>query len=502
MAITRRDFLTLTAHSNTSQSNERNRSQQRQVGPVHHLLNRMSWGVRPSELSRAQSMGYEATLEEQLAYEQIDDSATNKLIQRNAAILSLDRHAIHRMDDSEWRSHFALIKGMVLRAVHSQRQLFERMVEFWTDHFNIPSEEHAADLVLFQREAIRKHAMGNFRDLLIATAKQPAMLTYLDNFVNYKDEPNENYARELMELHSMGVDGGYSEQDVKEVARAFTGWTIHDKVSSGFYFNPEIHDEESKTVLGHNLPSGRGIEDGLHVLAILANHPATARYICTKLCIRFVSDSPPQTLVESMSSIWQQSRGDIKSVLRHLFLSDAFKASVAQKMRRPLDFFIGAMRATSANIREVFQMEEMLQQLGQVPYGWLPPNGYPDFAAAWISTSGLLARWNVATAFTHSAHSARHTSTWEYNDGGEGISNELRQPIGTPQTTGELVDAVAAQVFGAPLSVQDRQPFLDYVTDAGDGAGSAEIPVSPHLLGQKLGSLYGLMLASPLYQWR
>ena len=492
-SLTRRQLLTLQPARPRSRRNRdprRPAPRSATLSPVHHLLNRITWGPRPEEVARAEELGYEATLEEQLHPEELDDSEAEALLAA-IPILEMDRRAVHGLVDSEYRTHKALIQGLLVRAVHSRRQLLERMVEFWTDHFNIPGEGYSEDLVALHRDVIRKHALGNFRDLLVGTAKSPAMLVYLDNYVNMAEHPNENYARELLELHTLGVDGGYTEQDVKEVARAFTGWTEHPRTRTGFYFNLEEHDTGVKRVLGHTLPAGRGIEDGLHVLSIVARHPSTARFLCRKLCVRFVSDDPPDSLVEGMAQVWQETDGAIRPVLRHLFLSPEFQASQGQKLRRPLDFFVGALRATGTRIHEWWVLDEMLTELGQIPYGWHPPDGYPDVAPAWISTSGLLARWNVAMRLTHGVYS--DAGEWGY-----GMRTELRERIGEPRTVGDLVDAVASQVFGAPLLGQDRDFFVRYAADGGDAA----TPVDALLLGRKLGSLYGLMLASPQFQWR
>lgn len=486
MSVTRRDFLTGFFTTNL----ERETAVQQSVpSPIHHLLNRITWGARPEEIARAQEIGYEAYLDEQLTPESIDDSALDARL-RQLPLLNMDRRAVHSVQDPEYRSYQAMVKGMVWRAAYSKRQLLERVVEFWSDHFNISGDDFNADNLIYQREAIRQHALGSFRDLLVATAKSPAMLYYLDNFINYAEAPNENYARELLELHTLGVDGGYTEQDVKEAARAFTGWTVHNGTRTGFYFNADDHDDGRKTILGHNLPAGRGIEDGLHLLAIAANHPATARFISGKLARRFVSDNPPASLIDSMAQVWQATHGDIKAIIRHMFLSAEFLAAAGQKMRRPLDFFIGALRATGTEITDWWVMEEMLQRLGQMPYAWGPPDGYPDTAEAWLSTNGLLARWNVAMRLTHSAYEDPFESGWGLG------TTQLLERIGEPATAVALVDTVAAQVFGAPLP--NPTPFVDYVTDGGD----KNMPVTPHLLARKLASLYGLMLASPQYQWR
>lgn len=456
--------------------------------PIHHLLQRISYGPRPDEIARAQQMGIPAYLEEQLNPQSIPDSDCDARLAR-LPILFMDRHTAHRLSDSQYRTYKALVQGFVTRAAHSRRQLLERVVEFWADHFNVVTDD--ADLLIYQREAIRQHALGTFGELLTATAKSPAMLVYLDNYVNVAAHPNENYARELLELHTLGVDGGYTEQDVKEVARAFTGWTIHNGVRSGFYFNPAEHDDGAKAALGHHLPGGRGIEDGLHVLQIVANHPATAVFVSRKLATRFVSDDPPPSLVNGMARVWQQTGGDIRAILRHLFLSPEFQASVGQKLRRPLDFFIGTLRATGSEISDWWQLEQMLHALGQPPYGWHPPDGYPDTAVAWLSTSGLLTRWNLAMQLTHAAHEDPQGWGW-------GLRANLHEHIGSPQTVGELVDEVAAQVFGMPLGGEGRDAFIAYAADG----GGANTPLTTRRRGRKLGSLFGLMLASPYFQWR
>ncbi|WP_420643554.1 DUF1800 domain-containing protein [Candidatus Leptofilum sp.] len=459
--------------------------------PTFHFLQRISYGPRPADVRRARQIGIEAYLDEQLHPEQIEDAEANGRL-RNLPLLNMDRHTLHQLSNSEYRSQRALTEGMLVRAVYSKRQLLERMVEFWADHFNISGDEYTRDLLVFQREAIRANALGSFRDLLFAVAKSPAMLHYLDNYLNVAEAPNENYARELMELHTLGVDGGYTEADVKAVARAFTGWTTHNGTRTGFYFDPTTHDTDPKQVLGHSLPGNRGIEDGLHVLNILTEHPATARFICTKLCIRFVRDTPPVSLVDRLTAVWQQTSGDIKIVLRTLFLSDEFFNSAGQKFRRPLDVFIGALRATGTQITQWWRLEEMIYALGQPPYGWPAPNGYPDVAVAWQSSGGLLARWNVAMTLTHGAYE-------DIYDDGYGLTTNLHQRIGQPETVSQLVDAVAEQVLGAPLAGEARADFIDYVMD---GVGDGETAVTPHLLARKLATLFGLMLASPAFQWR
>jgi len=455
--------------------------------PVHHLVNRITWGLTPDTLTHAHRVGYEAYLEEQLN-PRLADPEGDKIRQENP-VFQMDKRTLYSFREMAYRLYGSLLSGMVNLATHSSRQLQERMVDFWSDHFNvhINGEENLGWGILHLRNAIRPHVLGNFRSLVVATAKSPAMLRYLDNESNIAEAPNENYARELMELHTLGVDGGYTEQDVVEVARAFTGWTINERTEDGFYFEREVHDTERKNVLGHTLPAGRGIEDGLHVINILVNHPATARYLSYKLCVRFVSDDPPQSLVESTAQVWQQTDGEIRDVLRHIFTSQEFLQSVGQKFRRPLEFFIGALRVIGAVFSEEEPLYNALRQLNQIPYNWPPPNGYPDTATTWLNTNGLLTRWNIASRLT-CTFADRHSP----------VRVDLNADLGNPATAADLVQAVAYRVFGFNLSPEQAQPFVDYVAD-GDGA---QTPMTTGLRARKLASLYGLMLASPQYQWR
>jgi len=454
------------------------------ISPELHLLNRITWGARPEELQYVQSIGYHAYLDEQLHPKRIDNSDVPEM-NYVSPLLDMDRRAVYRAD--EYRAHKAMVLGMIYRATYSKTQLLERMVDFWTDHFNMAGEDIVPDMIIFHRD-VRKHALGNFRDLLLKSAKSPAMLVYLDNNVNIAEHPNENYARELLELHTLGVSGGYTEDDVKNVARALTGWTTSDATRDGFYFNWEEHDTETKTILGHQLPAGRGIEDGLHLISIIANHPATSQFVCRKLCVRFVSDNPPQSLVDSAAQVWMQNNGEIRPVLHYILTSSEFLDSVGQKFRRPLEFLVGALRATGTEFVEYWQLFEILEHLAHVPYGWLPPNGYPDVAGAWLNTNGLLARWNVADAVSSRAYSSPESS----------VSTKIHKRIGNPATVNDLVDNVATQIFGTPLDVSVNQPFIDFASNGHGGL----TPVTPQLKASKLGSLYSLMLSSPLYQWR
>jgi hypothetical protein len=465
----------------------------------YHFLSRTSWGVKVADMKKIARVGIGAYLEEQLKGEKIPGASAMP-----NSILRLNRKQAWKLKDAETVCYKALLTGMVKRAATSPAQLLERMVEFWSDHFNVASEGIEPDYVDFQRTAIRPNALGKFRDLLRATAKHPAMLNYLDNYLNVAEHPNENYAREVMELHTLSVDGGYTERDVKAVARALTGWSYDrqwDKYE-GFYFDADNHDTEVKVVLGQTLAAGRGIADGEDVLDILAGHDSTAKFVCRKLAIRFVSDAPPQTLIDRMVAVWKATGGEIKPVLRAMFLkddkltlTDEFAAAAGKKLRRPLDFFVGIVRTTGANFLDFWLMEWFLSKLAQVPYGWHPPNGYPEPAGAWANTSGLLERWNIAQYMTDTALNER----WSR------MTTPLNLLVGWVATVGELVDKCALLVLGTSLDPATRAQLVAFVNTDYEGkptGGTAATRLTIPVRKQKLAVLCGLLFSSPMYQWR
>jgi uncharacterized protein (DUF1800 family) len=270
-------------------------------------------------------------------------------------------------------------------------------------------------LTSYERDAIRPHVWGPFKDMLLATARHSAMLFYLDNWQSqaptedfFTPNPrarraglNENYGRELLELHTLGVDGGYTQQDVIAVARAFTGWTIADvnRVAE-FYFNPAMHDLKEKTVLGHTIPAGGGESDALQVIDILARHPSTARFISRKLAQRFVADDPPKSLVDRMAATFTKTDGDLRSVLQTMFRSREFFSAAAwqAKLKSPLEMAVSAVRALNADAQDTFALAQRIADLGQPLYGKAEPTGYSNTGEGWANTAGLLARINFAAA--------------------------------------------------------------------------------------------------------
>jgi uncharacterized protein (DUF1800 family) len=368
-----------------------------------HFLNRISYGPSAETLAVVDSLGWEAVLETQLDSNNIDTSQVDNALALELPVLEFSPKDIANSSDPEIFSKAisGFIGSSLIRQLYSPAQLYERMVEFWSDHFNINILDDR--IYVFKasedREAIRPNALGKFRDLLQANARSPAMLLYLDNYSNTKFGPNENYARELLELHTLGVDGGYTEDDVVAVARAFTGWTI-DEETLEFRFRPGLHDSGKKRVLGQKIRTVQngGVGDGQQVLDLLASHPATARFVSTKLARRFVSDNPPEKLVDNLVTVFLETDGDIKALLRTLFHSEEFWVSTELKMKRPVDLMTSVYRRLgfSADDDTFEYLNKKLDQMGQIPFLWETPDGYPDTAEYWTNTAALVNRWNVA----------------------------------------------------------------------------------------------------------
>jgi uncharacterized protein (DUF1800 family) len=308
-----------------------------------------------------------------------------------------------------------LTEAKLLRAAYSNRQLEEVLTDFWYNHFNVDLDKGADRFLVtsYERDVIRPHVLGKFQDLLLATAKSPAMLFYLDNWQStgpdvrpragqkQKTGLNENYGRELMELHTLGVDGGYTQRDVTEVARCFTGWTIREpRRGGGFDFDPRRHDDGEKRVLGVKIPAGGGMEDGLKVLDILSRHPSTARFISRSLAVRFVSDNPPDTLVKRMADKFTATDGDLREVMRTMIGAPEFwdQANFRSKVKSPLEMTVSSIRAINADIDYTFAMNAVMTQLGESLYRKLEPTGYSNRSTDWMNSASLLARMNFATS--------------------------------------------------------------------------------------------------------
>lgn len=509
---------------------------------ILHVLNRLGFGARPGDVEKVKAIGIQKYVDQQLDPSAIDDSVLENRV-KNIEVFKMSTAEVfakypnpgallrqlegrgrqqvnasppgnapmpdpsqpQQMSDTEQRERRQklqelyreydlrpagqivpqVVSNRLIRAVYSERQLQEVMVDFWQNHFNVFSGKAAVRWYIpsYERDVLRKNALGNFKDLVIGTARHPAMLFFLDNFESIAQNApqnggngplqqalrsgnltprmreqikrrqgitdaeidqrikqaqnrqrrgiNENYARELMELHTLGVDGGYTQKDIVEVARAFTGWTIADprgyrraaaatvrgnedqrldrlqrqagipdEIESGeFYFNDRWHDNGPKTVLGQKIEDG-GISDGLKVIDLLVKHPSTAKFLAKKLAVKFVSDNPSEELVSRVANAFSKSNGDIKTTLRALFTDKEFflASNYRSKIKTPFELAVSSIRALGGNTNGGPAMVAMLNKLGEVPYGYQAPTGYPDTAEEWVNTGALLERLNFAVA--------------------------------------------------------------------------------------------------------
>ncbi len=397
-----------------------------------HLLNRLGYGPRPGDVERVVQMGAQRYIEEQLHPERLAlPSTLDQRLQAHDTTRLSQRELIQRFreakragkgdgeDGNAMRRELVqsvsqqAVEARLLRALYSPRQLEEVMVDFWFNHFNVFSGK-GLDRVLvgvYEREAIRPFVLGRFRDLLGATAHHPAMLFYLDNWLSTAPGTpahgggqgglNENYARELMELHTLGVDAGYTQQDVTALARMLTGWTFDPRIRSGssiFRFDPRRHDGGSKRWLGQAVEA-RGQAEGEWALDVLARHPSTARHLGLKLARFFVSDQPPQALVDRLARRFSETDGDIRAVLAALFSSAEFLAPSVRgvKFKTPYEFALSALRAADVPVAEAHQIQKQLQQLGMPLYGCPTPDGYAHVESAWLNPDAMTRRVNLAT---------------------------------------------------------------------------------------------------------
>jgi len=449
-------------------------------GFILHTLRRFTFGPTGPELGAALGVGLEAWLAEQLA---ADDTDAPNVEDRLAEFETLKMSPGELRDLQEnGRVARELGASSIVRQIFSPNQLYEVMVDFWTNHFSIYAYS-PPELFLKgkdDREVIRAHALGSFPDMLAASAHSPAMLVYLDNAQSRQPSPNENYARELLELHTLGVDGGYTYADIQAVARAFTGWSVERlrRGTGDFVYLSDWHESEPKIALGQELPGGKG--DGDRVLEILAEHPSTARFIATKLSQRFVSDTPPDSLISRVADTYEQTSGDISAMLRTIITSDEFAASAGLKLKRPLDFVVSAIRVTGADGRLDRVLRFFLQVLGQVPFGWPAPDGYPDYASAWTNTNQSLYRWNLALMVASGLL--------------PGISTELSSQFGGYSSIADLVDNLSLTLLGAQLPTDARQILIEFGQSIQDANLLMEID-PPSLLA-------GLILSTPHFQIR
>jgi uncharacterized protein (DUF1800 family) len=415
-----------------------------------------------------------------------------------------------------------LTQAKLLRAIYSERQLDEVMTDFWFNHFNVFINKGNDRILVtsYERDAIRRHALGKFEDLLVATAQSPAMMFYLDNWMSvgpgsdaglgiaprgHKKGPdrhgqnrpakgnaklasglNENYGRELMELHTLSVNGGYSQKDVTEIAKVFTGWTIEQPKNGGaFRFEPRMHEPGDKTVLGHKIKEN-GAKEGLEVLRILGRNPKTARFISQKLAMRFVSDDPPPALVDRMTQTFLKKHGDIREVIRTMLSSSEFWAPEAYraKVKTPLEFVVSAVHASGAQVDDARALLGTLNTMGMPPYGMQPPTGYSMKADAWVNSSALLGRMNFALGLA--AGKVRGVSV---------DSEQLASGAGNAQ---QALAALENSLLAGDVSKQTHETISKHLDDP----QISQRRLDDASRAPNVAAIVGLILGSPEFQRR
>jgi uncharacterized protein (DUF1800 family) len=460
-----------------------------------------------------------------------------------AGLTSQQRETVIALDNPQGLVSYEAQSGKLLRAVYSDRQLEEVLADFWFNHFNIYMGKGADryQITSYERDVIRPHVLGKFKDLLVATAQSPAMLFYLDNWqsegpdsqaatgrppqLNAQRRPfgprpiaypgtrpqsstqpnganpgqpkrrnglNENYARELMELHTLGVNGGYTQKDVTEVARVFTGWTLQDpRDGGGFAYKPRLHEPGTKTVLGHKIKEN-GEKEGFQVLDILAHHPSTAHFISLKLAKRFVSDDPPPALVDAMAKTFRKTDGDLREVMRTMLQSPQFWApeSYRAKVKTPFEYVVSALRATDADVTETLPLLNTLNQMGMPIYGMQPPTGYSTSAETWVNSAALLDRMNFALSLANNRVGGTRFD----------VARLLPQQISDDATAGSD-GAYANQakleqmLLDGDVSPQTHQTIEGEIANAsGGGSGATRQP--------PVATTVALLLGSPEFQRR
>jgi uncharacterized protein (DUF1800 family) len=479
-----------------------------------HALNRLAWGPRPGEADRVAATGVMAWIERQLVPERIPDDALHAR-ERTSTVLRLDGDDLARRFVAARREQLARRRAdttatqpppepgteaaalrrlgaetqqlAVVRPVLSERQLYEVLVDFWTNHFNVFYAKGADRYLLppYIEETIRPHALGRFEDLLIATARSPAMLFYLDNAqsvapgTQFPVPPraarrltaeqreavaqrmprglNENYARELLELHTLGVDGGYTQDDIVAVARILTGWGIErPQQGAGFTFREWAHDRGEKVVLGERFPPGQGMDEGIRLLRMLARHPATMHHVSRKLCARLVADDPPDGCVDAAVAAWRAHDGDMGAVVRAIVRAPDFWAPAARraKVKSPLEFVVSAVRATGAAPDSSLRLAQLVGRLGQPLYLQSAPTGWPETQAEWVNAGALLARMNAAVALAAGRL--------------PGAAIDLQAILPHAVEHAGVVDLVNERLLAGSMSDRTRAVILDQLRDVTD----------------------------------
>lgn len=490
-------------------------------------FNRMAFGPRPNDLSAFRKLGkdnserLEAFVEQQLNPDAIDDSKCDeKLAAAGFTTLDKSLEALwadhHISGENRYDPVRETERATFLRAVYSKRQLLEVLADHWHNHFNIYGWEHRTGPVFvhYDRDVIRKHLLGNFRQMLEAVAKSTAMLYYLDNQSNTSAGPNENWARELFELHSLGAENyfgvrsqddpeifdadgnrrGYIDEDVYGATTCFTGWRVNTDTGK-FEYDDSRHFPYQKVVLGKIIPANQGIKDGYDVLDLLAHHPGTARHVCRRLCRRLVSDDPPERLVQEAADVFLANKSapdQLSQVVRTILRAPEFRATWGEKIKRPFEYAVSVLRASNANFEPGDHYFWNYNNAGQRIFGWAPPNGYPDRRDAWSSTMPMLQRW-------------RHVN-WllGWKIGGEGedkdvlrLRPEKQMPAGLVRPT-EIVDFWINRILGRPMPAHEREALVEFMAHGRNPDFEMPAEQIPELLRY----MVGLIFMSPSFHWR
>ena len=530
------------------------------IPPEWIALNRMAFGPRPSDVERITKIGLAAYVEEQLHPDDANDSDLDAHLKsaklhieyeagkddkgnqtykackedRPLCLLNATTAQLWKLADGsaqiageERQQSLKEVKAATwLRAVYSRWQLREVLVDFWHNHFNVNSEidDDRAALMwpVYDREVIRKHCLGNFRQFLEAVATSVPMLLYLDNASSKASPANENFGRELFELHTLGAaayfnhlynrwrevpgatDGkpiGYIDQDVYESARSFTGWTIADgtETSRGdkfpntgeFYYYDGWHDPYQKRVLGVEFdPNQPPMRDGRKVLDLLASHPATARFVCTKLCRRLVADDPPPALIDRAAAVFTaniESPDQIAQTVKAIVLSDEFSSTWGAKVKRPFELIVSFLRITEATVRPNDDLFGIAERMGQRMFAWPTPTGHPDRSGYWMGTNAMLGRWNVPVSLFADDFSAASFRLWLL------MPPDVRTPLQMAEfwanrMLGPTADPQAIDLF-AHAAARDRKP-------------DEPLDVNEKEMIDRIHAMVGLIAMTPQFQMR
>jgi uncharacterized protein (DUF1800 family) len=462
--------------------------------PALHLLRRTTFGITQTDLDDVHRLGIDRWLQTQLEPAKIADGKADRVWSSYRTVGMNPQQIRGAIKQYSWEAMFEYAQATLARQLWSRRQTYEVVVDFWANHLNMPMPSDGAwDLgTSYHNDVIRRHALGSFADMLLAAMRHPAMLSYLDNTKSSKKSVNENLGRELLELHTVGVHGGYTETDVRHSAYILAGRTI-DRDTGAFRYDPKRHWTGAVQVLDFrhaNTSAAGGLDVGDEYLRYLAAHPATARSIARKLAVRFVADNPPDGLVDRLAAVYLQAKTAVHPVLWTLFSSTEFWAAVGQKTRRPLENVVAGARvldvrpgadaeATRKGLNGIYWG---LDQLGHRPLAWAPPNGYPDVQPAWASAGGMLQQWN--------RHRGLVQGWWK------GLAYTKPEELVRAGTVGEFVEGLCQRLLFQRVLPAHQDALLAFTGQPADK------PFAKSNLKGLAGHLVPLVLDSPYFALR